>query len=178
MRNSKAVALAIFSFTCASLTICKAMLSDFECVVVSKSTLFSMNTLPMNLKPLYFFPSFVSSSNISSCRVRNIEVSEDVAEINDFNSQTDEDDRCDIIVFSQWMDDHNCPTETDVQKVIDYLCICIAEKRLEHAVSFLRLIRNRSDSWVQHYPRFLNSVEMAMFSNYRDRKLDISGLGL
>jgi DNA repair protein REV1 len=83
----------------------------------------------------------------------------------------------DIIFLSRWMDDHKIPLDSHIQIVVDYLCICIKEKRLDDTIKFLRLIRNRSDAWEDNYKRFLKAVETEILRK-TGRKLDIIGLGL
>jgi Nucleotidyltransferase/DNA polymerase involved in DNA repair len=90
---------------------------------------------------------------------------------------SDHDTFEDIVVLNRWMDDNKIPSESDIQKVVDFLNICIAEKRIEDTIKFLRLIRYRSDAWGENYIRFLNAVDIEI-SSKKGRKLDIIGLGL
>lgn len=131
-----------------------------------------------------------TSSRPNNCNIRSKKTTE-IFYVDDDNENADiessqacfttsirKDNRFDdILVLNQFMDDHQCPSDVDVQMVIDYLHICVSEKRLDDTVTFLRLIRNRSDTWGQTYETFLKSVEMEIFSKQR-RRLDIIGLGL
>ena len=93
----------------------------------------------------------------------------------DSGAAQEEEGPNDITVLQQWMNEHRRPSKEDVELVSDFLCICVAEKRLDDVVSFLRLVKHR---WhIIHYQELLKSTEQSIKSHH-GRKLDLSGLDL
>lgn len=76
--------------------------------------------------------------------------------------------------------DENPPSNIDaLNQVMDYLCLCVKEKRLYDAVLLLRNIRNRRDQWSSEfaYGHLCSSVDSEC-NDVEGYRLDWEGLGL
>mmetsp|Transcript_10878 Transcript_10878/g.16240 ORF Transcript_10878/g.16240 Transcript_10878/m.16240 type:complete len:1078 (-) Transcript_10878:6-3239(-) len=83
-----------------------------------------------------------------------------------------------IAPLHEWMDHTLNPTEIDMEKPMEFLSICVREKRLHDVVIILRSIKRRSDFWgAEYYVRLLQQLDDFVFAKNR-RRLDLKWLGL
>ncbi|GFH46551.1 hypothetical protein CTEN210_03025 [Chaetoceros tenuissimus] len=83
----------------------------------------------------------------------------------------------DLIVLANWMTENHNPSAEDVQHLIDFLFICVDERRLDDVVVFLRAVRIRTDNWRSKYENIRTRVENHIYEK-QGRVLDIEGLCL
>lgn len=101
---------------------------------------------------------------------------EGVSEINDFPSRSFY--RENIAPLHEWMDLTLNPAEDDMKKTMEFLSICVREKRLHDVVIILRSIKRRADFWgAECYVRLVQQLDDFVFAKDRIR-LDLKWLGL
>jgi hypothetical protein len=66
----------------------------------------------------------------------------------------------DVEFLRNWLDTNvpqsvDCSTQSPLMMLTDYICLCVDEKRLEHALIFLRMIKYRRDEWRGIYYQLL-----------------------
>lgn len=82
--------------------------------------------------------------------------------------------RDDVIFLRTWLDS-NLPNSIDgspltpLMKLTEFLCLCVDEKRLEHAIVFLRMVKHRRDEWGGescYYQSLLDNVKKHVKSKH------------
>lgn len=91
--------------------------------------------------------------------------------------EDEENDVDDLIVLANWMTENHIPSSEDVQHFIDFLFICVDERRLDDVVVFLRAVRIRTDDWRSKYENIRTRVQTHIYEK-QGRILDIEGLCL
>jgi hypothetical protein len=82
--------------------------------------------------------------------------------------QVVEESQClidDVNFLRNWLDTHvpqcaDCSIQNPLMMLTEFLCLCVDEKRLEHALIFLRMVKYRQDEWRgAHYQLLLDNVK-------------------
>ncbi|CAB9502627.1 DNA polymerase IV [Seminavis robusta] len=81
-----------------------------------------------------------------------------------------------ILPLKMFMDENSAGNSEALDQVVDFLCICVKEGRLQDAILLLRNIRNRRDSWCKTFGHFFMTVD-DMCEQVEGYRLDGRGLG-
>lgn len=89
--------------------------------------------------------------------------------------EEEEKEANDVVVLCNWMTENDTPSSEDVQRLIDFLFICVDERRLDDVVVFLGAVRVQSDNWRSKYENIRTRVINYVYEK-QGRVLDIDGL--
>jgi DNA repair protein REV1 len=80
--------------------------------------------------------------------------------------------------LKEYMDSNPDLSDESLQKVRDFLCIVVTERRFVDAVKLLRSIKNRGDEWSGHVYQAIRSAVDERTKEVLGRPLDLQGLDL
>ena len=86
-----------------------------------------------------------------------------------------EDEENDIKALSKWLHEKSKPEDEDINKLEEFLCICISERRVDDVVILLRLVKRKWE--INQYETVLGACN-EHFMKFQGRNLDLRGLGL
>ena len=78
----------------------------------------------------------------------------------------------DVNFLRNWLDTHvpqsaDCSTHSPLMMLTEFICLCVDEKRLEHALIFLRMVKYRQDEWRGiYYQLLLDNVKKHVKSKH------------
>jgi len=83
-----------------------------------------------------------------------------------------------IAPFCAFLDGNSSPGAQEVQKIQDFLSLCITERRLDEAVQYLRILKRNQSSWgLMHYAKILEATNAHLLQK-EGRVFDNEWLGL